>query len=76
MELCPCKDHNSVLFPLSSCVLQEDPIFKRYKKMNEAMVGLVEDYSLVSFVALTVQVKTNIYYRLLMKGYFDWPVSY
>ncbi|XP_064607732.1 GPN-loop GTPase 2-like isoform X2 [Liolophura sinensis] len=40
--------------------LQEDPIFKRYKKMNEAMVGLVEDYSLVSFVALNVQDKESM----------------
>lgn len=36
--------------------LSDDPFFRRYKKLNEALIGLVEDYSLVSFVPLNVQV--------------------
>ena len=39
---------------LQSC--QDDPIFAKYKRLNEALVGVVEDYSLVSFTALSVQV--------------------
>ena len=35
---------------------QEDPIFAKYKRLNEALVGVVEDYSLVSFTALSVKV--------------------
>ncbi|GAB1600235.1 GPN-loop GTPase 2-like [Argonauta hians] len=34
--------------------LQDDEIFRKYKKLNTAMVGIIEDYSLVSFVALNV----------------------
>ncbi len=40
-----------------SC-LQDDPFFQKYKRLNEALVGVVEDYSLVSFVALDVQVSS------------------
>ena len=36
--------------------LSEDPFFHKYKKLNEALVGLVEDYSLVSFIPLDIQV--------------------
>ena len=28
----------------------------KYKKLNEALVGLVEDYSLVSFTAMDIKV--------------------
>ena len=35
----------------------DQPFFQRYKKLNEALVGLVEDYSLVSFIPLNVQVR-------------------
>ena len=36
--------------------LSHDPFFQKYKKLNEALIGLVEDYSLVSFVPLDIQV--------------------
>ena len=36
--------------------LSDDPLFARYRHLNEALVGLVEDYSLVSFCTLNVQV--------------------
>ncbi|XP_013414423.1 GPN-loop GTPase 2 [Lingula anatina] len=35
--------------------LQEDPFFSKYRKLNEALVSVVEDYSLVSFVALNIK---------------------
>lgn len=38
-------------------LLQDDPFFKKFKRLNEAMAGIVQDYSLVSFVALTVKDK-------------------
>ena len=36
--------------------LSNDPFFRKYKKLNEALIGVVEDYSLVSFIPLSVQV--------------------
>ena len=36
--------------------LQDDPFFRKYKKLNEALVGIVEDYGLVTFTVLDVQV--------------------
>ena len=36
--------------------LSDSPFFRKYKKLNEALIGLVEDYSLVSFLPLSVQV--------------------
>lgn len=36
--------------------LSDDPFFRKYKKLNEALIGLVEDYSLVSFTPLDIQV--------------------
>ena len=41
----------STVIPLS-----DDPLFARYRSLSEALVGLVEDYSLVSFCTLDVQV--------------------
>ena len=38
--------------------LSDDPLFARYRHLNEALVGLVEDYSLVSFCTLNVQVSS------------------
>ncbi|KDR16578.1 GPN-loop GTPase 2 [Zootermopsis nevadensis] len=35
--------------------LDENPITRRYKKLNTALVSLVEDYSLVTFIPLNVQ---------------------
>lgn len=36
--------------------LQGDKSLQRYKKLNSALVELVQDYSLVSFVPLNVEV--------------------
>lgn len=36
--------------------LSDEPFFKKYKALNQALIGLVEDYSLVSFIPLSVQV--------------------
>lgn len=42
-------------------VLSEDPMLKRYKKLTEALAGVVEDYSLVSFLPLNVQDKESMW---------------
>lgn len=36
--------------------IPDSPFFRKYKKLNESLIGLVEDYSLVSFIPLNVQV--------------------
>ena len=36
---------------------QDDPFFAKYKKLNNAIVELVQDYSLVNFTVLDVQDK-------------------
>lgn len=35
-------------------VLDDSPLTSRYRKLNKALVSLIEDYSLVCFVALDV----------------------
>ncbi|XP_041463558.1 GPN-loop GTPase 2-like [Lytechinus variegatus] len=40
--------------------LEEDPFLKKFKKLNEALIGLVEDYSLVSFIPLNIQDKDSV----------------
>nr|XP_032829297.1 GPN-loop GTPase 2 [Petromyzon marinus] len=35
--------------------LADDPFFRKYKKLNEGLIEMVESYSLVSFVPLNVQ---------------------
>lgn len=35
-------------------LLDDGPFTKRYKKLNAALVGLIEDYSLVSFIPLDI----------------------
>ncbi len=35
--------------------MEGDQFLKKYKKLNEALIGLVQDYSLVSFVTLNIQ---------------------
>uniref|UniRef100_G3MRC4 GPN-loop GTPase 2 n=1 Tax=Amblyomma maculatum TaxID=34609 RepID=G3MRC4_AMBMU len=42
-------------------VLSEDPFLKKYKKLNEALAGVIEDYSLVSFLPLNVQEKESMW---------------
>ena len=36
--------------------IQDNPFTQKYKKLNETLVGLVEDYGLVSFKTLDIQV--------------------
>lgn len=40
--------------------LKDDPAFKRYKKLNAALIEIIEEYSLVSFVPLNVQEKESM----------------
>ncbi|XP_039596175.1 GPN-loop GTPase 2 [Polypterus senegalus] len=40
--------------------LTSDPFFKKFKCLNEKLVELIEDYSLVSFVPLNVQDKESM----------------
>ncbi|EEC06172.1 GPN-loop GTPase, putative [Ixodes scapularis] len=42
-------------------VLSDDPILRRHKKLNEALAGVVEDYSLVSFLPLNIQDKESMW---------------
>lgn len=41
-------------------MLQDDPWLQKYKKLNEALVGIVEDYSLVTFNPLSVENKESM----------------
>ncbi|BFY97412.1 hypothetical protein BsWGS_00452 [Bradybaena similaris] len=41
-------------------LLQDDPLLQKYKLLNEALVGIVEDYSLVSFLPLSVEDKESM----------------
>lgn len=36
--------------------LASDPFFSHYRQLNEKLVQLIEDYSLVSFIPLNIQV--------------------
>lgn len=36
--------------------LASDPFFRHYRQLNEKLVQLIEDYSLVSFIPLNIQV--------------------
>lgn len=38
----------------------EDPFFKKYRKLNEAMVGIITDYSLVTFIALHAEDRESL----------------
>ena len=40
--------------------MSEDPFMKRFKKMNEAMTDLIENYSLVSFIPLEIKSKQRM----------------
>lgn len=37
--------------------LASDPFFRHYRQLNEKLVQLIEDYSLVSFIPLNIQVQ-------------------
>ena len=36
--------------------LQDNPVTRKFKKLNKALISVIEDYSLVSFLPLNVQV--------------------
>ncbi|XP_071955857.1 GPN-loop GTPase 2-like [Antedon mediterranea] len=40
--------------------LEDVPFVKKFKKLNEAMIGLIQDYSLVSFCTLNIQNKDSM----------------
>jgi hypothetical protein len=37
--------------------LSDEPFFRNYKALNEALIGLIEGYGLVTFIPLSVQVR-------------------
>ncbi len=53
--------------------LGSDKIFNKYKKLNEIICGIIEDFSLVHFLPLNIQNKKNILFILqqidLANGY-------
>ncbi|KAH0631179.1 hypothetical protein JD844_005376 [Phrynosoma platyrhinos] len=53
-------DYYTEVLDLSYLVnhLASDPFFKKYRRLNEKLVEVIEDYSLVSFIPLNVQVPT------------------
>lgn len=53
--------------------LQQDPFTARYKKLNAALVSLVEDYSLVSFLPLSIKHKHTL---LCLKNAVDKANGY
>ena len=46
--------------------IKDDPFSQKYKKLNEALVSLVEDYGLVSFKTLDVQVRKTFTFKLII----------
>lgn len=40
--------------------LTDHPFLKKFKKLNEALVGVIEDYSLVSFIPLNIKKKKSM----------------
>ncbi|GFS81875.1 GPN-loop GTPase 2 [Trichonephila clavipes] len=42
-------------------ILSDDPFLVRYKKLNKAVVELIENYSLVSFLLLSIKVSVPCY---------------
>lgn len=40
--------------------LQDDPVTRKFKKLNKALISVIEDYSLVSFSPLNVQDKESM----------------
>lgn len=58
---CPAAfnlDYYTEVLDLSYLVdhLASDPFFRNFRRLNEKLVEVIEDYSLVSFVPLNVQV--------------------
>lgn len=44
----------------------ESPFFEKYKQLSKALVGIIEDYSLVSFIPLNIQQAEDIHRVLQM----------
>ena len=44
--------------------LASDPFFRHYRQLNEKLVQLIEDYSLVSFIPLNIQVQPYFFFFL------------
>ncbi|NXU77327.1 GPN2 GTPase, partial [Oreotrochilus melanogaster] len=55
-------DYYTEVLDLSYLVehLASDPFFRNYRRLNEKLVEVIEDYSLVSFVPLNVQDKESM----------------
>ncbi|XP_042297020.1 GPN-loop GTPase 2 isoform X2 [Sceloporus undulatus] len=55
-------DYYTEVLDLSYLVdhLASDPFFKKYRRLNEKLVEVIEDYSLVSFIPLNVQDKESM----------------
>lgn len=53
--------------------LDENPITRRYKKLNTALVSLVEDYSLVTFIPLNIKDQQHL---LRLKNAIDKANGY
>ncbi|NXS13692.1 GPN2 GTPase, partial [Neodrepanis coruscans] len=55
-------DYYTEVLDLSYLVdhLASDPFFRNYRRLNEKLVEVVEDYSLVSFIPLNVQDKESM----------------
>lgn len=45
-------------------LLCKDEHFKKYRKLNEMLVEVIQDYSLVTFTPLDIQVTSNCYINL------------
>ena len=48
--------------------LEDDPFLKKFKKLNEALIGVIQDYSLVSFATLNIQVRDSRAWPRRLKG--------
>ncbi|XP_028936692.1 GPN-loop GTPase 2 [Ornithorhynchus anatinus] len=55
-------DYYTEVLDLSYLVdhLASDPFFRHYRRLNEKLVQLIEDYSLVSFIPLNIQDKESL----------------
>ena len=49
--------------------LSDETFFRKYKALNQALIGLVEDYSLVSFIPLSVKVVWYVYIIVMIYHY-------
>lgn len=54
-------------------LLDDGPFTKKFKKLNKAIVGLIEDYSLVAFIPLDVNSERSL---LQLKNTIDKVKSF